>query len=164
MIEFDRLKVVFSKLTENEIDILRKQIFPKSINGNKILPARKLFETIVKKEKESDIQLNLLREEMNSIALRKLLQRLTEKVFDGLISKELLFDSDIFDLKSKQALSIRKRILLYDALAYRGITKYALIILNQVIRDAIKIEYYDYLIIALDKKLVKSRDEIHVVC
>ncbi len=151
--EFERLCTVFSKLTEIEIKILRKQIFYKRSNDKVDKLSRTLFEAIV--ENGSSIQFNLFKNDISTDTLRKLLQRLTEKVFEGLISNELMFNNELFDLKSKQVLLIRKKILLYDALAYRGITKYALLVLNQAIRLSIKVEYYDYLIIALEKKLVK---------
>ena len=156
MIELDRIRTIFNKLSIDERLSLKRIIFDYEDKKAAISSSSRIFDLILshKEIDENEIS-NTLYGKVNLIALKKLLQRFTEKVLDIIVSKEFLITEEIYDVRSRNIFLIRKKLLLYDVLAIHGVTNYALLILNQVIALSKKIEYYDYLLISLEKKLVK---------
>ena len=156
MIELDRIRTIFNKLSIEERLSLKRIIFDYEDKKAAISSSSRIFDLILshKEIDENEIS-NTLYGKVNLIALKKLLQRFTEKVLDIIVSKEFLMTEEIYDVRSRNIFLIRKKLLLYDVLAIHGVTNYALLILNQVIALSKKIEYYDYLLISLEKKLVK---------
>ena len=156
MIELIRLKAILDRLSSKERISIKKNILFEGRKKESFYTTQKIFDILVS---SSDIDVNniciSLYGKVNLIALKKLLQRLTDKVLEILASKDLLLNSEIYDRRAKEVFNIRRKLLYYDILAAHGATNYALIILNQVIALAKKIEYYDYLMISLEKKLIK---------
>ena len=156
MIELDRIRTIFNKLSIEESLSIRRILFDEIDKKGANFLSNKIFELILSQKEVNENEIcNALYGKVNLIALKKLLQRFTDKVIDILVSKEFLVIDEIYDVRSKNVFIIRKKLLLYDVLAIHGVTNYALLILNQVIALSKKIEYYDYLLISLEKKLVK---------
>ncbi len=156
MKELVHLKMIISRLDNYEIMLITDNLYVENKKNIHTKVAFKLFNILNTNEVVDFARIsNLLYGEKNEDALKKLAQRLTEKILDILISKENLRNNELFDVRGKEIFVIRRKLLYYDILAAYGITEYALIILNQIIAAAKKIEAYDYLIIALEKKLIK---------
>lgn len=156
MIELNRLSAIINKLSEAEIRFINKNISTTAEGSNNLGLSNKLFKYLLQSK---DIDINqlyyLLYGKVNKPALKKLLQRMLEKILEILISRDMIFANEFYDMRSKEVFNIKRKLLYYDVLASHGVTNYALSILNQTISAAVKIEYYDYLIIALEKKLIK---------
>ena len=156
MIELDRIRTIFNKLSVEESLSIKRIIFEEKDKKGTFFSSNGIFDLILSPREVDENEIcNALYGKVNLIALKKLLQRFTEKVFDILVRRDFLITEEIYDVRSRNVFLIRKKLLLYDILAIHGVTNYALLILNQVIVLSKKIEYYDYLLISLEKKLVK---------
>lgn len=155
MIELIRLKSILKSFSIDELFHIKRNLL--LVDGSKSLNSTSRVLDILTSNAEIDtISISLvLYEKKNYVALKKLLQRVTDKILEALVSKELLHDKNYYDKRAREVFNIRRKLLYYDVLAAHGVTNYALIILNQVISIAQKIEYYDYLLISLEKKMIK---------
>ncbi len=159
MLELNRLMAIIDSLSEDELNYIHKSILllrDKSNSNKTAFNSKVVFELLRDYRKKNDWTslLNYLND-MNRASAKKGLQRMTERILELLVDKEMLFNNNFYDNKSREVFIVRRKLMYYDVLASHGVTKYALSILEQVIIACKNIEYYDYLLMALDKKLIK---------
>ncbi len=154
MVVLENLVGICSSLSQYEIKHIRNSLkFVGHSNNSSLL----LFDSVISKGSVSIESLSyIIYKQKNYEALKKLVQRLIDKILDLLISKEVMLESEISDERNLEVFNIKRKLLYYDVLNLRGLTKYALVILDQVIKSCEKFEYYDYLVLALEKKLIKA--------
>jgi hypothetical protein len=156
MNEIVHLEMIIEKLSAKELIHIRENLYTSSNKQTQNQVAYKLFNLLTNNKNLSIDKVSIeIYNKINKVALKKLTQRLIEKILDILITKEILINSGLFDDRGIEIFNIRRKLLYYDVLASHGITEYAMVILEQVIRTSKKIEAYDYLIISLEKKLKK---------
>ncbi len=155
MNEFNKLRELIISLSEIEIKFLKrnfKQFLPNGTDTNMII----LFNLLLK---NSSIEYISASEKLygleNKSAFKKLAQRLTDRILDSLISKELLLNENNHSERNRELFQIKRRFLYYDILSVHGLNGLALNCLNQIIKSAEELEFYDYLLIALNMKLVR---------
>src|SRR5690242_4248086 len=114
---------IYNTLDEVELKLLNSSI---KMNVDKQSPSKLFIDYISKNDllNESSISKYIYGKE-NLVALKKLIQRLTEKLLEILISKESIANNDIYDTKIKEVFYVRKKLLYFDVLNLRGIDKYA---------------------------------------
>ena len=71
------------------------------------------------------------------------------------ISKDLLSNESLHSERHRELSQIKRRFLYYDVLSIHGLNSLALINLNQIIKGCKDLEYFDYLLIALNTKLIR---------
>lgn len=154
MREFENVKWLLLRLTENEQRLLYRNIDSISdINKRGESLTLKLVKLIYSQPllKSDEIQLKIY-EKKNSIAFRKLIQRLEEKLLDLLLHQESLSNNIHYDPRSAEILILRKKLLQFDILWMRGSTEKNLKQLDKIIEKADFYEYYEILLFALYKK------------
>ena len=156
MIELERLKEIVFSLTEIEIKYLMKNMFSKSNENTSKGVSGKLLQIIFHSHDIDFEDLSFkLYKRVNKSGLKKLIQRLTEKILDFLSCYEVIIANDLYDSRTKEVFYIRRKLMHYDILVMHGVTNYALTILDQSIISAKRIEKYDLLLKALERKLIK---------
>ena len=147
MIELERLKEIVFSLTEIEIKYLMKNMFSKSNENTSKGVSGKLLQIIFHSHDIDSEDLSFkLYKRVNKSGLKKLIQRLTEKILDFLSCYEVIIANDLYDSRTKEVFYIRRKLMHYDILVMHGVTNYALTILDQSIISAKRIEKYDLLL------------------
>ena len=159
MKEFQLSKSLISILNLSEIKYLRKRLClkVKAIEEQSIALA--FFDAILN---NSTIGIKavsyLLYNKNNETSLRKLCQRLNDRILDVFYISELNDKDSKLEDRSKSILSFERNILLVDILRYRGLFKESDQILNEIIISSKEYEAFDILIFALNKKRFRSID------
>lgn len=155
MNEFNKLRELIASLSEIEIKFARRN-FKQFVAGGTDTNLIILFNILLK---DSSIEYKVVCKQLygieNKPAFKKLAQRLTDKILDVLISKDLLLNENNHSERNRELFQIKRRFLYYDILSVHGLNNLALNSLNQIIKSAKELEYYDYLLIALNTKLVR---------
>ncbi len=155
MNEFIKLRELVLALSKVEIKFLRKT-FNQLVSGNTDSQMLLLLRIILRNS-NFDYKfcvLNLYGYD-NQVAFKKLCQRLAEKILDCLISKDILSNESLHSERHRELFQIKRRFLYYDVLSIHGLNSLALINLNQIIKGCKDLEYFDYLLIALNTKLIR---------
>jgi hypothetical protein len=159
MLLLNRLRAIIENLNEYELNYIHKNILlirtkPNLNKSN--FDSKVFFELLIKnRNKNNEDYITGYLNKFSEASVKKGMQRITDRIMELLVSKEVLLNNDFYDNRSKEVFLIRRKLLYYDILASHGVTKYALNLLDQVINSSKRIEYYEYLLIALDKKLIK---------
>jgi hypothetical protein len=154
MILLEHLKSICINLNSSERRQIRSNLKNDSLSADTSLM---LFDNICNSS-ESTFELlsTSIYGKINYEALKKLIQRLIDKISDLLISKDLIIDSDLFDSTAIERLNVRRKLVQYDVIYRHGASKYTQMLLESVLKTCREIEYYDYLIIGLEKKLNRT--------
>lgn len=155
MNEFLKLRELILSLSKVELKFLKKS-FDHFVSGNNDSQLSFLLKLILRDyEIEYIDSVNKIYGFDNKVAFKKLCQRLSEKIMDCLISKELLSNENLHSERNRELFQIKRKFLYYDILSIHGLTNLAIMNLNQIIKGCKELEYYDYLLIALNTKLIR---------
>ena len=161
MKEFQLSKSLISILNKSEIRYLRKRLEFQSKTIEEQSITLLLFDGILNKSTISVKAVSyLLYQTNNKSNLRKLCQRLNDRILDVFYVGELNDKDSKLEDRSKSILTFEKKILLVDILRYRGLFKESDQILNEIIISSKEYEAFDILIFALNKKRFRSVDNL----
>lgn len=153
MKEFQTVKLIFNDLKTFEIRELRRKIQGSgtTIDSSKI---SLLYINILanKIDLSSEAAQYKLYNKLNVVAFRKLNQRLLNKMYDLLSSKDMIEINDQYDERAKEIFVLEKKLMIVDLLRFRGIFSVSDELLNQIISSVKIYENYEILIFALQKK------------
>lgn len=168
MKEFTFLKKIVESISDNEYRFIRDNLFQ---DGRKVDDnfSHKLFDSFRSRKLNTyeelliDIDINIKYD-----SIRRSCSRLTERVLELISSNNCILDDEIYDSRAQEILSMRKKLIYFDILAYRGMNIEAKGILEKVIKVARRYEYLDVLSLALSKKrkafrLSISKDELDAI-
>lgn len=157
MKEFQLLKDLIKSLSLKEVKHLNRKLLVGNqldveANGSSLL-----FETVANNHDVSVSEIYLkLYNKKNEVALRKLLQRLTNKVYDVFFINELMLGQVNYEDRTKRIFLFEKKMLLVDILRFRGLFKISDQMLEDIISESIKYECFEVSISALNKKRLRS--------
>ena len=155
MNEFIKLKELVSSLGQQEIKISKKYFRKSGESDFESLGSTVLYFLCDEQNLDENKLMHKLYGGNNFTAFKKLLQRIYAKLLDLLISNEMLIESYDFNERTMSIAIIKKRFFYYDVLSLHGLNEQAISMLDQIIKLCKEIELYEYLLIALNKKMLR---------
>ncbi len=151
MTEYNDLKQIVGKLTEEEY---WHEIENRGFGNSKKSYYLRLIEYLFNNPQStaSECQRSIYGKE-KVIAFKQLVFRAKEKILDSLLLEGSIEKSPYYDIRAREILALRKRLIQFDILNLRSLTLIAKKYLDKIIQVATKYEYYDILVFALHKKI-----------
>src|ERR1043166_9595760 len=117
MIELKRLKAILDACTQTELKILIYYLKRNGEDTKYSVLLGDLQRTEMSFLEKGEINSKL---KINKIAVKKLAQRLTDKVLDILILKDSILSNDNYDLRAIEIFGLKKKLLQFEMLSLKG--------------------------------------------
>ena len=162
MKEFQLYKDLIKSLSPPEIKHLKRKLNVRNQLDIESKSSTLLFDAV---NNNIEITLSELYDKLylkkNEVAIRKLLQRIINKIYDVFFINDLILGDGGYEDRTKRIFLLEKRMLLVDLLRYRGLFKLSDQMLEEIIVESVKYECYEVSISALNKKRFRSSISIN---
>jgi hypothetical protein len=151
MIEYEDFRRIIKVMTDEEIRHVTEMKY--SDNSNRLFYKRLILFVRDNPEASSRIAQMELYNEIKPVAFKQLVHRIKGRILDQIISDQSIDSFPSYDMRAKEILRLRKKLIQFDVLTLRSLSDLSSRLITKIIQKAKKYEYYDILVFALYKKM-----------